>query len=74
MPFYLLHMANRHKIHSRFPQNTKLTQYPHSNFSGKFNRGRRGYLGILILIMPRPLNFIAAIYLIVIGLVGLTRW
>jgi hypothetical protein len=27
--------------------------------------------GILILIMPRLLNFIVAIYLIVIGLVGL---
>ena len=27
--------------------------------------------GILILIMPRLLNFIAAIYLIIIGLVGL---
>jgi len=32
--------------------------------------------GILILIMPRLLNFIVAIYLIVIGLVGLglLRW
>lgn len=32
--------------------------------------------GILILVMPRLLNFIVAIYLIVIGLVGLfgTRW
>ncbi|ESR24773.1 DUF3096 domain-containing protein [Lutibaculum baratangense] len=28
--------------------------------------------GILILIMPRLLSFIVAIYLIVIGLVGLT--
>lgn len=27
--------------------------------------------GILILVMPRMLNFIVAIYLIVIGLVGL---
>jgi hypothetical protein len=27
--------------------------------------------GILILIMPRMLNFIVAIYLIIIGLVGL---
>jgi hypothetical protein len=27
--------------------------------------------GILILIMPRMLNFIVAIYLIVIGLIGL---
>jgi Protein of unknown function (DUF3096) len=32
--------------------------------------------GLLILIMPRLLNFIVAIYLIVIGLVGLglLRW
>ena len=32
--------------------------------------------GILILIMPRLLNFIVAIYLIIIGLVGLglIRW
>lgn len=32
--------------------------------------------GILILIMPRLLNFIVAIYLIIIGLVGLglLRW
>jgi hypothetical protein len=32
--------------------------------------------GILILVMPRLLNFIIAIYLIVIGLIGLfgTRW
>ena len=32
--------------------------------------------GILILVMPRLLNFIVAIYLIVIGVVGLfgTRW
>ena len=32
--------------------------------------------GILILIMPRLLNFIVAIYLIVIGLIGLglLRW
>ena len=32
--------------------------------------------GILILIMPRLLNFIVAIYLIVIGLVGmgLLKW
>jgi hypothetical protein len=32
--------------------------------------------GILILVMPRLLNFIVAIYLIVIGLVGLglLRW
>jgi hypothetical protein len=32
--------------------------------------------GILILIMPRLLNFIVAIYLILIGLVGLglLRW
>lgn len=32
--------------------------------------------GVLILIMPRLLNFIVAIYLIVIGLVGLglLRW
>ncbi len=30
--------------------------------------------GILILIMPRLLNFIVAIYLIVIGLLGLIRW
>jgi hypothetical protein len=29
--------------------------------------------GILILIMPRLLNFIVAIYLIVIGLLGLVR-
>jgi hypothetical protein len=28
--------------------------------------------GILILIMPRLLNYIIAIYLIIIGLVGLT--
>ena len=27
--------------------------------------------GILILVMPRPLNYIVAIYLIVIGLIGL---
>jgi hypothetical protein len=32
--------------------------------------------GILILIMPRLLNFIVAIYLIVVGLIGLglLRW
>ena len=32
--------------------------------------------GILILLMPRLLNFIVAIYLIIIGLVGLglLRW
>jgi hypothetical protein len=30
--------------------------------------------GILILIMPRLLNFIVAIYLIIIGLLGLIRW
>ena len=30
--------------------------------------------GILILIMPRLLNFIVAIYLIIIGLVGLNRY
>lgn len=32
--------------------------------------------GILILILPRLLNYIVAIYLILIGLVGLfgTRW
>ena len=30
--------------------------------------------GILILIMPRLLNIIVAIYLIVIGVVGLTGW
>jgi len=29
--------------------------------------------GILILIMPRLLNFIVAIYLIIIGLVGVFR-
>jgi hypothetical protein len=29
--------------------------------------------GILILIMPRLLNFIVAIYLIVIGLIGLNN-
>ncbi len=29
--------------------------------------------GILILIMPRLLNYIVAIYLIVIGIVGLLR-
>jgi hypothetical protein len=29
--------------------------------------------GILILIMPRLLNYIVAIYLIVIGIIGLTR-
>jgi Protein of unknown function (DUF3096) len=29
--------------------------------------------GILILIMPRLLNFIVAIYLIVVGLLGLIR-
>ena len=30
--------------------------------------------GILILVMPRLLNFIVAIYLIVIGLIGLFGW
>jgi hypothetical protein len=30
--------------------------------------------GILILLMPRLLNMIVAIYLIVIGVVGLTGW
>ena len=30
--------------------------------------------GILILIIPRLLNLIVAIYLIVIGLLGLIRW
>ncbi len=29
--------------------------------------------GILILVMPRLLNYIVAIYLIVIGLIGLLR-
>lgn len=29
--------------------------------------------GILILIMPRLLNYIVAIYLIVIGIIGLTH-
>ena len=29
--------------------------------------------GILILVMPRLLNFIVAIYLIIIGLLGLTH-
>lgn len=28
--------------------------------------------GILILVMPRLLNFIVAIYLIIIGIIGLT--
>jgi threonine/homoserine efflux transporter RhtA len=30
--------------------------------------------GILILLMPRLLNMIVAIYLIVIGVLGLTGW
>jgi Protein of unknown function (DUF3096) len=30
--------------------------------------------GILILVMPRLLNYIVAIYLIIIGLVGLFAW
>ena len=30
--------------------------------------------GILILAMPRLLNYIVAIYLIIIGLVGLFAW
>jgi hypothetical protein len=30
--------------------------------------------GILILIMPRLLNYIVAVYLIVIGLLGLARF
>lgn len=30
--------------------------------------------GILILVMPRLLNYIVAIYLIVIGILGLTRF
>jgi hypothetical protein len=30
--------------------------------------------GILILMVPRLLNYIVAIYLIVIGLLGLARW
>jgi hypothetical protein len=30
--------------------------------------------GILILVMPRLLNFIVAIYLIVIGIMGLLRF
>jgi len=30
--------------------------------------------GILILIMPRLLNFIVAIYLIIIGILGLTGY
>jgi hypothetical protein len=30
--------------------------------------------GILILLMPRLLNMIVAIYLIVIGILGLTGW
>ena len=30
--------------------------------------------GILILVMPRLLNYIVAIYLIVIGVVGLIPW
>jgi len=30
--------------------------------------------GVLILLMPRLLNMIVAIYLIVIGVVGLTGW
>lgn len=30
--------------------------------------------GLLILIMPRLLNYIVAIYLIVIGILGLTRF
>jgi hypothetical protein len=30
--------------------------------------------GILILMIPRLLNYIVAIYLIVIGLLGLARW
>jgi hypothetical protein len=29
--------------------------------------------GILILIMPRLLNYVVAIYLIVIGIIGLSR-
>ncbi len=29
--------------------------------------------GILILLMPRLLNYVIAIYLIIIGIVGLTR-
>jgi energy-converting hydrogenase Eha subunit C len=28
--------------------------------------------GILILVMPRPLNYIVAFYLIIIGVIGLT--
>ena len=31
------------------------------------------FAGILILVMPRLLNYIVAIYLIVIGVVGLLR-
>jgi hypothetical protein len=31
------------------------------------------FAGILILIMPRLLNFIVAIYLIIIGITGLLR-
>ena len=30
--------------------------------------------GILILVMPRLLNYIVAIYLIIIGLAGLFAW
>jgi hypothetical protein len=30
--------------------------------------------GILILIFPKLLNYIVAIYLIVIGIIGLIRW
>jgi threonine/homoserine efflux transporter RhtA len=30
--------------------------------------------GILILLMPRLLNMIVAIYLIVVGVLGLTGW
>lgn len=30
--------------------------------------------GILILVMPRLLSYIVAIYLIILGILGLTHW
>jgi hypothetical protein len=80
-------MENQLKIHPFSPKNTEWTQYHCWTILGKLQR-KGGFsmtlwtihnpllsliAGILILIMPRMLNFIVAIYLIIIGLLGLIR-
>ena len=64
-----------------------LGRFPSDGLESKFQNGKEGGMqmyialqplvaliaGILILIMPRLLNYIVAIYLIVIGILGLAK-